>query len=179
MTLLDLSERAGHKQEHLQHLHGLLNEFKCSNETCDYVDRDNTAEPLVPALTMPDGNIADESTLLPPITTADLPHCPSCGALLRPDVRWFGETLHDQDLERVDAFIRAEMIDLMLVVGTCRAVYPAAEYIYQARWIGARVAYVDIAPRTDREVPLRDDDWYFRGDVVDVIPRLLADVLEE
>jgi NAD-dependent deacetylase len=51
------------------------------------------------------------------------PRC-ACGALLRPDVVWFGEMLPDGALERAAREIRRA--DLLLVIGTSGVVYPAA-----------------------------------------------------
>lgn len=51
------------------------------------------------------------------------PHC-ACGALLRPDIVWFGETLPEQAWSRATAAIRSA--DLLLVIGTSGIVYPAA-----------------------------------------------------
>lgn len=53
-----------------------------------------------------------------------LPRCPSCDALLRPDVVWFGEGLDGALLE--DAFQAARSADVCLVVGTSAVVQPAA-----------------------------------------------------
>jgi NAD-dependent deacetylase len=51
------------------------------------------------------------------------PHC-NCGAMLRPDVVWFGEPLPHEAL-RV-SMERAAVTDLVLVIGTSAVVYPAA-----------------------------------------------------
>ena len=52
------------------------------------------------------------------------PRCPACGALARPDVVWFGESLPGAVLmEATEASRRCE---LMLVVGTSALVQPAA-----------------------------------------------------
>jgi NAD-dependent protein deacetylase/lipoamidase len=51
------------------------------------------------------------------------PRC-ACGALLRPDVVWFGEMLPAGAFERAFATIRNA--DLLLVIGTSGVVYPAA-----------------------------------------------------
>jgi NAD-dependent deacetylase len=57
-------------------------------------------------------------------TFPDLPpHC-ECGALLRPDVVWFGEALPDDAVARAVGAIRNT--DLLLVIGTSGVVYPAA-----------------------------------------------------
>jgi NAD-dependent protein deacetylase sirtuin 5 len=134
----------------------------------------------VPALIIPDDvDISDESTHLPDINIADLPTCPKCRSLLRPNVMLFGEEIGKGSLDRIDKFVAEGDLDLMLVVGTCAAVYPAASYVQKARAARARIAYVDIAPWSEDSAPLPESDWYFQGDVVDVIPRLLKGVLQE
>ena len=51
------------------------------------------------------------------------PHC-TCGALLRPDVVWFGEMLPEEAVAHASTSIRGA--DLLLVIGTSGVVYPAA-----------------------------------------------------
>jgi NAD-dependent deacetylase len=53
-----------------------------------------------------------------------LPNCPVCGAVLRPDVVWFGESLDPRVLS--EAFDAAREADLCLVAGTSALVHPAA-----------------------------------------------------
>jgi NAD-dependent deacetylase len=57
-------------------------------------------------------------------TLDDLPTCPVCSALLRPDVVWFGESLDSRIL--TEAFRAAREADVCLVVGTSALVHPAA-----------------------------------------------------
>jgi len=62
-----------------------------------------------------------------PISTAtpeNLPSCPVCSALLRPDVVWFGESLDPAVL--AEAFQAAQRSQVCLVVGTSALVQPAA-----------------------------------------------------
>ena len=54
------------------------------------------------------------------------PHC-DCGALLRPDVVWFGEVLQEETIARAIGAIRSA--DLLLVIGTSGVVYPAAGFV--------------------------------------------------
>jgi NAD-dependent deacetylase len=54
------------------------------------------------------------------------PHC-ACGALLRPDVVWFGEMLPEEALARAAAAV--DSADLLLVIGTSGVVYPAAGFV--------------------------------------------------
>ncbi|HEX6094706.1 MAG TPA: NAD-dependent deacylase [Thermoanaerobaculia bacterium] len=54
------------------------------------------------------------------------PHC-GCGALLRPDVVWFGESLPQQEIAR--AIAAMQWADLLLVIGTSGVVHPAAGFV--------------------------------------------------
>lgn len=55
---------------------------------------------------------------------SELPPKCGCGALLRPDVVWFGEMLPETAFERAVDEVRGA--DLLLVIGTSGVVYPAA-----------------------------------------------------
>ncbi len=71
----------------------------------------------------------------------DLPRC-GCGALLRPDIVWFGEYL-PEDVWR-QAAVAAATCDCFLVVGTSAIVFPAAGLIDAARQVGAGVIEVNL-----------------------------------
>lgn len=58
---------------------------------------------------------------------ATLPPRCECGALLRPDVVWFGEMLPDDAVARAVGAIAVS--DLLLVIGTSGVVYPAAGFV--------------------------------------------------
>lgn len=98
------------------------------------------------------GNIADNRWLDRPRPCCDLaraapgrpPRCSGCGNLVRPAVVWFGEELPRHALEAAQQ--AAEACDVMLVVGTAGAVYPAAGLAHEARQAGARVVVVNTAP---------------------------------
>jgi len=64
------------------------------------------------------------------------PYC-GCGALLRPDVVWFGENLDQAILNA--AWQAAEACSLMLVIGTSAVVQPAASLPYRAKRAGAKI----------------------------------------
>lgn len=70
------------------------------------------------------------------------PRC-ECGALLRPDVVWFGESLPPQALQT--AFDAARFCQVMLVIGTSGVVEPAASLPWTAKQSGARVIEVNVA----------------------------------
>lgn len=64
------------------------------------------------------------------------PRC-ACGALLRPDVVWFGEPLPEDAFARAAATIREA--DLLLVIGTSGVVYPAAGLVALHRGISVEI----------------------------------------
>ncbi len=69
------------------------------------------------------------------------PHCAACGNVLRPAVVWFGESLPSQTWARAEQ--AAEQCQLMLVIGTSGAVYPAAGLAKIARRNQARVVVIN------------------------------------
>ncbi len=56
----------------------------------------------------------------------DIPHCPDCGGMARPDVTLYGESLPPAFEEALDLISRA---DCLIIGGTSLAVYPAASLI--------------------------------------------------
>jgi NAD-dependent deacetylase len=75
---------------------------------------------------------------------ASLRACPACGAPMRPDVVWFGETLPPDAWARGQAACTS--CDVLLVVGTAAEVYPAAGLIDLAKSSGAAVIVVNTNP---------------------------------
>lgn len=96
-----------------------------------------------------------------------LPACPHCGALLRPDVVWFGESLDPNVLGRASSL--AHGADLCLVVGTSAVVQPAASIPLATLRSGGRVVEVnpDATPlSSSAEVALR-------GRAGEILPKLI------
>jgi NAD-dependent deacetylase len=92
------------------------------------------------------------------------PHCPKCGALLRPDVVWFGESLPADVLET--AWAAAARCRLMLVIGTSAVVQPAASLPLTALRNGARLVEVNPA-----ETPLSPHAHEtLRGPAAELLP---------
>ena len=75
------------------------------------------------------------------VSRTGLPECARCGALLRPDVVWFGESIPHAALQSADSAARS--CDVFLSVGTSSAVYPAAALAQAALSRGARVIEVN------------------------------------
>jgi NAD-dependent deacetylase len=94
------------------------------------------------------------------------PRC-RCGALLRPNVVWFGEALPTEAMRQ--AYAAAESCDVMLVIGTSALVQPAASLPMIAKAHGAYVVEVNLEPTP--LTPLADESH--RGAAGDVLPRLL------
>ena len=107
-----LHERAGSRG--VWHMHGRLLSTRCSE--CSRAPFD------------------DESAY------EKAPRC-DCGALLRPDVVWFGEMPYG--LSRI--YQALEDCDLFVTVGSSGAVYPAAGFVSHLRHLGrARCIYVGL-----------------------------------
>lgn len=130
-------------------LHGNLQRNKCSRENI-VIERD-AARP----------------------TAEGLLACPRCGAYLRPDVVWFGESLPPDALSR--AFSEATHCDVFFVIGTSGVVEPAASLPRYAKRAGAFV--VEINPE---ETPLSAmADVVLRGKSGEILPQIVAKFQEE
>ncbi|MDT8306994.1 MAG: NAD-dependent deacylase [Anaerolineae bacterium] len=103
----------------------------------------------------------DESGELPP-------RCAECGAMLRPDVVWFGEALP------FDAFARAvaatQDADVFFSIGTSTVVYPAAALPLEAVEHGATA--IEVNPESTSVTVMMD--YVFQGPAGVVLPRLIA-----
>ncbi len=76
----------------------------------------------------------------------DVPHCKTCGGLIRPGVVWFGEELPIETWDRAEQATRD--CELFLSIGTSTQVYPAASLPFLALQLGKVV--LEINPeRTD------------------------------
>lgn len=190
---LGLSPRANHPADKLKLLHGSLFDVKCSDFFCDYFEKNNYTDPIVPALAIPTDepnsttdsvaaarelDISDESVAIPEIDYNHLPKCPKCKrGLLRPGVVWFGERLPSDVLDDIDTWVEMEGgIDLIMVIGTSAKVYPAAGYVDIARRKGARVAVINMDKSDAPAGGLYSQDWFFEGDAAQIVPELLKSV---
>ena len=73
-----------------------------------------------------------------------IPPLCECGAMLRPDIVWFGEPLPERAIAQAIEASRAS--DLMLVVGTSAVVQPAASMPMLAKQAGAFVMEINPDP---------------------------------
>lgn len=98
------------------------------------------------------------------------PRCPSCGAMLRPHVVWFGESLPADTLDF--AFRTAANCDVFFVVGSSSTVQPAASLAYVAKENGTIVAEVN--PESTQITETADES--FRGNSGVILPMLIKEL---
>jgi NAD-dependent deacetylase len=90
-----------------------------------------------------------------------------CGAAIRPDVVWFGESLPQDALE--EAFLASTRCDVFFSIGTSTVVYPAASLPMVALQKKAYVVEINIEPTAiTHQVNLS-----IRGKSGQVLPALL------
>lgn len=140
-----LHQAAGHR--HVIDLHGRLNEVRCmgcSVRLSRDVFQDALAE-LNPAWVRldagdaPDGDADLEDR---DFSRFEVPACPECGGILKPDVVFFGENV---PRERVDAAITSlNEADAMLVVGSSLMVFSGYRFAAAAAREGKPVAALNI-----------------------------------
>lgn len=175
MNIDDLSERAGHPEQQLHHLHGSIFDVKCSK--CTFQVSGAEAETAIEKLLQHD--------ISTPLRREDIPSCsvPDCDGILRPGIVWFTESIPRPLLTTISTWINdpvdpSKTIDTMLVIGTSALVYPATAYIEGARRKGARVAVVDIEKEDPSLLGLEEQDWYFQGDAAVLVPEMLKSVID-
>jgi len=100
----------------------------------------------------------------------DVPHCESCGGMLRPDVVWFGESLPRAELEA--AVEAARTCHVFFSIGTSGLVQPAASLAFAARNRGAVVVEVNAEPTSLTEKV----DFALRGKSGEILPALVQAV---
>ncbi|MCB9420902.1 MAG: NAD-dependent deacylase [Ardenticatenaceae bacterium] len=105
------------------------------------------------------------------LATGDIPRCPSCGGVLKPNVILFGELLPVTALNHSRKETRS--CDVMLVVGSSLEVEPAGDLPLLAKQSGARLIIVTLS-ETHLDYLA---DVVIHTDVVDVLPQLAAPFL--
>jgi NAD-dependent deacetylase len=114
------------------------------------------------------GERLDHTSPVDSSSRESLPHCARCGALLRPDIVWFGEPLDEVVLGQAIACARSA--DVCLVVGTSAVVQPAASLGLLTKQGGGSVIEVnpEVTPLT------RLADVSIRATATDAVPRILG-----
>ena len=113
------------------------------------------------------GRRKDDRSAIDATRIETLPHCETCGALMRPDIVWFGEPLDPMVLG--EAVRLASAADVCLVVGTSALVQPAAGLADLTRRAGGAIieVNVDSTPITDVAAAV------LRGPAAELVPELL------
>lgn len=199
-----LSQRANHDEKSLIEMHGSLFTLKCTSFLCTYVEKNNYVHPLTDQLkdcedefefvSKENRNKKRFKQVKLQMSELDLPHCPECETgLLRPGVVWFGESLPLISIDKADEFIIKNRIDLILVIGTSRSVWPVASYVDIVKNQGGKVAIFN-TERDELEDSNVDDDennndnknnrsvpdcWQFIGDAATSLPFALKPLIGE
>jgi NAD-dependent SIR2 family protein deacetylase len=140
-----LHQAAGHRE--VIDLHGRLDEVRCM--TCaqclpretfqQALARLNPAWALLDANDAPDGDADLEGR---DFSTFNIPPCPHCGGIMKPDVVFFGEGV---PRERVDAAITSlNRSDAVLVVGSSLMVFSGYRFVAAAARDGKPVAALNM-----------------------------------
>jgi NAD-dependent deacetylase len=109
----------------------------------------------------------------PYVENGQIPRCPNCGNVLKPDVVLFEEQLPFRTW--LQAQTETNECDLMLVCGSSLEVIPVAHLPYQALESGAHLIVVNDTPTYIDERA----DVVLREDVAEVVPRIAAEVIHE
>jgi NAD-dependent deacetylase len=97
----DLHVRAGLPNDKMVQIHGDIFVTKCFR--CEFAYPSRGGSPRPPS--------ALENSV-------DIPRCPECAALMRPDVVWFGEQLASSEIGRVENYLDRGPCDFVIVAGT-------------------------------------------------------------
>lgn len=143
-----LHHRAGNK--HVLEIHGTFNSLTCVGCFTKYPSAD---------------------LIRPYLDYGEIPYCPKCHNLLKPDVILFEEQLPYQTWLKAEE--ASETCDLMLVAGTSLEVLPSARLPVRALDNGAKLILVN---KTETYIDMRAD-VILRGDVAELMPLLVEEVL--
>jgi NAD-dependent deacetylase len=97
--------------------------------------------------------------------------CPSCSTIgqLRPDVVWFGEMPY-----HMDRIYRAlGQAELFIAIGTSGHVYPAADFVEEARYAGARTVELTLEPSETAS----SFDELIHGRATEIVPAFVEGLL--
>jgi len=144
----DLHQRAGSR--HVLELHGHLREVVCLE--CYH--------------------IAPTEEVIEAVRQGEVPHCPVCGGVVKPQTVLFGEQLPSEVL--IASMEHVYRADLILVAGSSLTVVPAAKMPALVHASGGQVIVVN----RDRTYADSFAAVVFREDVAEVLPRLAQSCLE-
>lgn len=140
----DLHQQAGSKK--VYEFHGTARRVVCTK--CSYVSPVREAD-----------------------ISAEVPRCPHCGALLKPDFVFFGESIPMAAYQK--SFDAAEIADVCIIVGSTGEVMPACLVPLKAKQHGAKI--IEINP-TDSEFTHKITDIHLKGKAGDIFKQLYSHV---
>jgi NAD-dependent SIR2 family protein deacetylase len=140
-----LHQAAG--SQHVIDLHGRLDQVRCL--ACELrLPREDFQSMLIErnagwsVLDAPDAPDGDADLDGRDFSRFDVPPCPRCGGMLKPDVVFFGENI---PRERVTVAMHAlEIADAVLVVGSSLMVFSGYRFVHAAARAGKPVAAVNL-----------------------------------
>lgn len=155
-----LHSRAG--SERVVDLHGRLDQVVCldcgwGEDRPSWQGRLEAANPQwnqVVIAWKPDGDavLADEDT-----SRFDVPPCPACGGIVKPDVVFFGENVPKDRVEA--AYAAVERSDGLLVIGSSLMVFSGLRFPRRAHELGKPIAIINHGrTRADELATLRLDE---------------------
>lgn len=143
-----LHQKAGAKN--VLEVHGSLETLSCIDCLCKYSSQDYLA---------------------PFIDRGEIPHCPNCGGILKPNLILFGEQLPARTWLKAQEACRKT--DFMIIAGSSLEVLPVAGLPMRALENGAHLIVINQA---QTYLNLRAD-VVFRENVIDILPRIVQGVI--
>ena len=107
-----------------------------------------------------------QAYITPYIENGEIPHCPKCGGILKPDIILMEEQL--PNLAWQQAVRASQKCDLMIIIGSSLEVIPVAKLPLQAVEHGAQLIIINKSP-TYIDVQA---DIIFHDDLINIIPAL-------
>ncbi|MDR2192794.1 MAG: NAD-dependent protein deacylase [Endomicrobium sp.] len=128
-----LHQKAGSK--HVLELHGSPAKHYCLNCKKEYAFKE----------------------IVPIVKSGKTPLCKDCGAVIKPDIIFFGERLHEKTLAAAQE--ETDKADLMIVLGSSLVVNPAAYFPFETARKGGKLIIVNDQPTPlDNFAALKFDD---------------------
>ena len=121
-------------------VHGNLYRFRCTS--CDWMEKYNREEILGKVKSVLDAEPFSLQGLLEGIPKCD------CMSLMRPDVVMFGEAVQ----QLAESYGEAQRSDVIIVLGTSGAVWPAAEIPYEGRRTKSKIIEINPTENAFREI---------------------------
>lgn len=100
------------------------------------------------------------------LATGEIPRCPHCGGVMKPNVVLFGEQLPIEVVNEAMAHVRSA--DLMLVAGSSLEVIPVSQLPIRVHRNSGRLIVVNLTPTFADDVA----DVVIHGDVSEILPKI-------